>query len=165
MVAVQVHGNHAAIAFAGSQGNFQLNVFKPVLIYNFLQSVTLLTDASHAFATFLVQGLMLDEERIAHYVRDSLMLVTALTPRIGYDKAAQVAHTAFAERLSLREATQKLGYLSVAEFDTLVRPEKMTTNTRDIDTGTTLEDAVAVTRGENEGNTMVTPPLGHVSGS
>jgi len=126
MVAVQVHGNNAAITFAGSQGNFELNVFKPVLIYNFLHSVTLLTDASRGFVDYMVRGITLNRKKIDEYVHNSLMLVTALSPRIGYDKSAKIAHDAFVEGLSLREACLKLGYLSGEEFDKLVRPEEMT---------------------------------------
>lgn len=127
MVAVQVHGNHAAIAFAGSQGNFELNVFKPVMIHNFLHSATLLTDACHGFVSFLLDGMTLDRERIDYYVQNSLMLVTALTPRIGYDNAAKVAHLAHHEHLSLREAVLRRELLSGDEFDAIVRPETMTT--------------------------------------
>src|SRR5262249_3793303 len=112
MVAVQVHGNDAAIAFAGSQGNFELNVFKPVMIFNFLHSVRLLADVCHGFTEYCVRGIEVNRRRIAEFVENSLMLVTALSPRIGYDKAAQLAHTAHAEGLSLREANRKLGYLS-----------------------------------------------------
>ncbi len=126
MIAVQVHGNHAAIAFAGSQGNFELNVFKPVIIHNFLHSVTLLKDAAHGFVDFLLKGTVLNRGRIDAYVKNSLMLVTALTPKIGYDKAAQIAHVAFLEDLSLREACAKLGYLSAEDFEKTVRPEAMT---------------------------------------
>jgi fumarate hydratase class II len=126
MVAVQVHGNNAAITFAGSQGNFELNVFKPVMIYNFLHSVTLLTDACRGFVDHLVTGITLNRERIDSYVHNSLMLVTALSPKIGYDKAAKVAHTAHHDNSSLRAACLKLGYLTGEEFDALVRPEAMT---------------------------------------
>ena len=126
MVAVQVHGNNAAIAFAGSQGNFELNVFKPVMIYNFLHSITLLHDACHGFVDYLINGITLNRERIASYVNHSLMLVTALTPKIGYDKAAQIAHTAYVDGTSLRDACVKLGCLTGDEFDAIVRPEAMT---------------------------------------
>jgi fumarate hydratase class II len=126
MVAVQVHGNNAAIAFAGSQGNFELNVFKPVLIHNFLHSVTLVNDASRGFVDYMVRGITLNRAKIDEYVRNSLMLVTALSPKIGYDKAAKVAHEAHVQGLSLREACLKLGYLSGEEFDQLVRPADMT---------------------------------------
>jgi fumarate hydratase, class II len=126
MIAVQVHGNNAAIAFAGSQGNFELNVFKPVIIHNFLHSVTLLHDACRGFVEYLIKGITLNRARIDAYVKDSLMLVTALTPAIGYDQAARVAHVAYADGIGLREACLKLGVLSGAEFDRLVRPEAMT---------------------------------------
>jgi fumarate hydratase class II len=126
MVAVQVMGNDAAIGFAGSQGNFELNVYKPVIIYNFLHSVRLLTDTCRSFREHCVAGMEIDAERIAHYVNSSLMLVTALAPKIGYDKAAEIAKKAHHEKLSLRESALKLGYLTEKEFDELVRPEKMT---------------------------------------
>ena len=126
MVAVQVHGNNAAIAFAGSQGNFELNVFKPVLIYNFLHSVTLLTDACRGFVDYMVRGITLNRAKIDEYVHNSLMLVTAISPKIGYDKAAKVAHEAHVQGISLRDASLKLGYLSGEEFDQLVRPADMT---------------------------------------
>ncbi len=126
MVAVQVHGNNAAISFAGSQGNFELNVFKPVLIHNFLHSVTLIADACHGFVDYMVRGIELNRAKIDAYVRDSLMLVTALNPHIGYDKAAKIAHNAYVEGSSLREACLKLGYLSPDEFDKYVRAVDMT---------------------------------------
>jgi len=126
MVAVQVFGNDAAIGFAGSQGNFELNVFKPVMIHNFLHSVRLLADACRSFTDHCVTGMELDTQRIEQNVKNSLMLVTALSPKIGYDKAAQIAHKAHHERLSLREAALKLGYLTEKEFDETVRPETMT---------------------------------------
>ncbi len=125
MVCVQVYGANAAIAFAGSQGNFELNVFRPVMIYNFLHVVRLLEDACGAFAEHLVAGMRLDRARIDRHLRESLMLVTALNPRIGYDKAAKVAKKAYDEGLSLREACVQLGFLSGEEFDALVRPEAM----------------------------------------
>jgi fumarate hydratase class II len=126
MIAAQVHGNNAAIAFAGSQGNFELNVFKPVMIYNFLHSITLIHDACHGFVEYLINGITLNRERIDYYVNHSLMLVTALNPKIGYDKAAKIAKTAYEEGTSLREACLKLGYLTGEEFDGIVRPEAMT---------------------------------------
>src|ERR1700685_2009763 len=126
MVAVQVFGNDAAIGFAGSQGNFQLNVFKPVIIHNFLHSVRLLADACRSFTDHCVSGMELDYQRIEQNVKNSLMLVTALSPKIGYDKSAEIAHKAHHERISLREAALKLGYLTEKEFDETVRPEKMT---------------------------------------
>jgi fumarate hydratase class II len=125
MVAVQVHGNNAAIGFAGSQGNFELNVFKPVIIYNFLHSVNLLHDACQGFVDYLLEGITLNRDRINSYVKNSLMLVTALAPTLGYDKAARIAHTAYEDNSSLREACVKLGYLSGEEFDAIVRPEAM----------------------------------------
>jgi fumarate hydratase class II len=126
MVAAQVMGNDATIGFAGSQGNFELNVFKPVIIYDFLHSVRLLTDACRSFREHSVAGMGIDAERIARYVDSSLMLVTALTPKIGYDKAAEIAKKAHHEKIGLREAALKLGYLTEKEFDELVRPENMT---------------------------------------
>jgi fumarate hydratase class II len=126
MVAVQVFGNDAAIGFAGSQGNFELNVFKPVMIHNFLHSVRLIADACHGFVEYAIKGMEIDRGRIDAYVKDCLMLVTALSPHIGYDKAAKVAHTAHHERIGLREAALKLGYLSGEDFDRWVRPEDMT---------------------------------------
>jgi fumarate hydratase, class II len=126
MVAVQVMGNDAAIGFAGSQGNFELNVFKPVMIFNYLHSVELLSDACASFVDHCVVGIEVNRKQIDFYVKNSLMLVTALSPKIGYDKAAKAAHTAHHENLSLREAVIKLGYLSGAEFDALVRPADMT---------------------------------------
>ncbi len=126
MVAAQVHGATAAVGFGGTQGNFELNVFKPVIIYNFLHSVTLLSDACHGFVEFMVSGIEVNRDKIDWYVKNSLMLVTALAPKIGYDKAAKVAHTAHVDHSSLREAALKLGYLSGEEFDAAVRPETMT---------------------------------------
>jgi len=126
MVCVQVHGATAAVGFAGSQGNFELNVFKPVMIYNFLHSVTLITDACHGFVEYMVKGIEVNRERIAEYLRQSLMLVTALAPKLGYDNAAKVAHHAHVHRTSLKDAAVKLGHLSADEFDKLVKPEEMT---------------------------------------
>src|SRR4051794_14167461 len=126
MVAAQVHGATAAVGFAGSQGNFELNVFKPVIIYNFLHSVTLISDACHGFVEFMVQGIEMDRDKIDYYVKNSLMLVTALAPKVGYDKAAKIAHTAHVDHSSLREAALKLGYLTGEEFDAEVKPETMT---------------------------------------
>jgi fumarate hydratase class II len=126
MVAVQVFGNDAAIGFAGSQGNFELNVFKPVIIFNFLNSVRLLADVCKSFTDDCVMGIEVDAKRIDQNVKNSLMLVTALSSRIGYDKSAQIAHMAYHDGLSLREAVLKLGYLKAKEFDELVRPESMT---------------------------------------
>jgi fumarate hydratase, class II len=126
MVCVQVMGNDAAIGFAGSQGNFELNVFKPIMIFNFLNSVRLLADVCRSFAVHCVKGLEANRERIEDYVKHCLMLVTALNPKIGYDNAAKIAKTALKEGTTLREATLKLGLLSGAEFDQAVIPERMT---------------------------------------
>jgi fumarate hydratase class II len=126
MVCVQVMGNDAAIGFAGSQGNFELNVFKPVMIFNYLHSVRLLADACRSFVEHCVVGIEPNRERIAHFLRDSLMLVTALNQKIGYDKAAEIAKTAHKENATLRETAIKLGYLTGEEFDATVRPEEMT---------------------------------------
>jgi fumarate hydratase class II len=126
MVCIQVMGNDAAVAVAGSRGNLELNVCKPVMIHNVLHSTRLLADACGTFREFCVEGLEPDRERIHQHVVDSLMLVTALNPLIGYDKAAEVAKKAHAERSTLREAVVTLGYLSGDEFDRAVRPEDMT---------------------------------------
>ena len=126
MVCAQVHGATAAVGFAGSQGNFELNAYKPVIIYNFLHSVTLITDACHGYVEYMIKGIEVDRAKVESYVKNSLMLVTALAPKVGYDKAAQIAHTAHVEHSSLREAALKLGYLTGEEFDQLVRPENMT---------------------------------------
>lgn len=126
MVACQVMGNDASIGFAGSQGNFELNVFKPVMIFNFLHSVRLLADSCNTFTQFCVEGLVAHRKKIDYYLHHSLMLVTALAPKIGYDKAAKIAHTALHEHTSLKEAALKLDYLTEKEFDEYVKPEDMT---------------------------------------
>jgi fumarate hydratase class II len=126
MVAVQVMGNDAAIGFAGSQGNFELNVFKPVMIHNFLHSVRLLHDACRGFVEFCVNGIQLNREQIDEYLRDSLMLVTALNQHIGYDNAAKIAKHAHKKGASLKESAVELGLLDAAKFDELVKPEEMT---------------------------------------
>jgi fumarate hydratase, class II len=126
MVCVQIHGATAAVGFAGSQGNFQLNVYKPVIIYNFLHSVTLITDACHGYVEYMLKGMEVDRAKVHAHLKNSLMLVTALTPKIGYDKAAEIAHTAHVDHSRLREAALKLGYLTEEEFDQLMKPEKMT---------------------------------------
>jgi fumarate hydratase class II len=126
MVAVQVFGNDTAITFAGSQGNFELNVFKPVMIHNLLHSIRLLHDACAGFVEFCINGIELNREKIDEHLHKSLMLVTALNPHIGYDKAAQVAKNAHKKNISLRESVVELGFLSGEEFDRLVKPEKMT---------------------------------------
>jgi len=126
MVCCQVMGNDAAIGFAGSQGNFELNVFKPVIIHNFLHSVRLLSDACRSFTHHCAAGIEPNMERINYYVQDSLMLVTALNPHIGYDKAAQIAKKAHKEKSSLREAAIASGHLTGEQFDQWVNPEAMT---------------------------------------
>jgi fumarate hydratase class II len=125
MVAVQVLGNDTAVKIAGSQGNFELNVFNPVMIRNLLHSTVLLADACRTFREFCVEGLEADRERIEDLVHRSLMLVTALTPKIGYDKAAEIAKKAHHEGTTLKEAALALGYLTEAEYDEAVVPEKM----------------------------------------
>src|SRR5437667_7253760 len=125
MVAIQVMGNDAAIGFAGSQGNFELNVFKPVMIFNFLHSVELLSDASTNFRRFAIEGLEANRDQIDEYVRNSLMVVTALNPHIGYDKAAAIAKHAHREGTTLKAAALALGYVSEQQFDEWVRPERM----------------------------------------
>jgi fumarate hydratase class II len=126
MVCVQVFGNDAATTFAGSQGNFELNVYKPVMIHNFLHSIRLLHDAAHGFVDYCIAGIELNREQIDEHLRGSLMLVTALNPHIGYDKAAQVAKNAHKKGISLRESAIALGFLSGEEFDKYVKPEEMT---------------------------------------
>ena len=125
MVCVQVIGNDTAIALAGSQGNFELNVFKPVMIYNLLNSIRLLADACASFREYLVEGLEANRQQIQHFLTHSLMLVTALNPHIGYDKAAQVAKNAYQQNKTLKEACIDLGFLTAEEFDQWVKPESM----------------------------------------
>ncbi|MCZ6788082.1 MAG: lyase family protein, partial [Planctomycetota bacterium] len=125
MVAVQVMGNDAAIAVAGSQGNFELNVFKPVMVHNFIHSARILSDSCNSFRRYCVEGLKANRERIEELSERSLMNVTALAPTIGYDKAAKIAHKAQADETTLKEATLALGYLSAEEFDAIVQPAKM----------------------------------------
>jgi fumarate hydratase class II len=125
MVAVQVMGYDAAVAFAGAGGYLELNLYKPLLIFNVIQSIRLLADSCHNFTDFLVQGLKPDKAQIDAYLHRSLMLVTVLSPVIGYDQAAEVAQLAQAQGLTLREAALKLGYLSAEDFDRLVDPDKM----------------------------------------
>ncbi|MBE9116613.1 class II fumarate hydratase [Lusitaniella coriacea LEGE 07157] len=126
MVCVQVMGNDAAIGFACSQGNFELNVFKPAIAFNLLNSIRLLGDACSSFRDHLVVGLEPNREQIDYFLNNSLMLVTALNPHIGYDKAAQVAKKAHKEGTTLREACVELGFLTPEEFDRWVQPEQMT---------------------------------------
>jgi len=125
MVCVQVMGNDTAISVAGSQGNFELNVFKPIMIYNLLQSITLLADSCHSFTEYAIKGMQANLTRIKQYVKESLMLVTALNPVIGYDKAAKIAHKAYVEGSTLKEACLSLGFLTSEQFDQAVQPEKM----------------------------------------
>ena len=125
MVAVQVMGNDAAVSMAASQGNFELNVFMPVCIYNFLQSVRLLAQSIQSFNHNCAAGIKANRERMRHNLHNSLMLVTALNPHIGYEKAAQVAKKAFAEDLSLKEACVALGFLTAERFDEVFQPEEM----------------------------------------
>jgi fumarate hydratase class II len=126
MVAVRVFGNDHTVAFAGSQGNFQLNVYKPIILHAVIESVELLSEAVRSFDERCARGLAPDERVIAEHVEHSLMLVTALVPHIGYEKSARISLTAYREHLSLREAALKLGYVSAEEFDRWVRPADMT---------------------------------------
>jgi fumarate hydratase class II len=125
MVCCQVFGNDVAITVAGSQGNFELNVFKPVMIRNFLHSTRILADVCRTFREFCVEGLKPNRQRIAELVNNSLMLVTALSPKIGYDKAAEIAKKAHHEGKTLKETALELGYLTEAEYDEAVVPERM----------------------------------------
>jgi fumarate hydratase, class II len=121
-----VFGNDFAVAFAGSQGNFQLNVYKPVILHNVLTSAELLADAARSFRDRCAVGIEPNEKRIKEHLDHSLMLVTALNPHIGYEKAAKISLTAYREDISLREAALKLGLLTGDQFDSWVRPEEMT---------------------------------------
>jgi fumarate hydratase class II len=126
MVCCQVFGNHTAITVAGSQGHFELNVYKPVLAYCMMHSIQLLADVARSFTENCVEGIRADEKRIRELMERSLMLVTALAPRIGYDNAAKVAKTAHARGTTLKEEAVRLGFVSATDFDRLVRPDKMT---------------------------------------
>jgi fumarate hydratase class II len=126
MVCAQVIGNDVAVNIGGATGHFELNVFKPVIVYNTLQSIRLLGDAARSFTDNMVVGIQPNVARIEELMRSSLMLVTALSPHIGYDKAAQVAHKAHHEGTTLREAALALGFVTSEEFDEWVRPEDMT---------------------------------------
>jgi fumarate hydratase class II len=128
MVAVQVMGNDVAITLAGSQGNFELNVYKPLIIHNLLQSISLCSDACSSFTDYMIEGIEPNRSQLEENVEKSLMLVTALSPKIGYDKAAQIAHKAHKENITLKEAAEKLGFLSPKEFDKIVQPSKMLGN-------------------------------------
>jgi len=130
MVCIQVIGEDAAVAIAGSQGNFELNTMRPIVINNVLHSASILGDSCEKFRKYSIEGIILDEERISKYLNNSLMLVTALSPVIGYDKASAIAHKAFYEKTSLREAAIASGYVTAEEFDRIVVPSKMTGSPR-----------------------------------
>jgi fumarate hydratase class II len=125
MVAAQVMGYDTAIAVAGSQGNFELNVYKPMMIFNLVQSISILSDSCRSFSDYAVKGLQANRERIDYLVKESLMLVTALNPKIGYDRAAEAAKKAHKEKTTLKEACLALGHLTEEEFDEIVKPDKM----------------------------------------
>ncbi len=125
MVCCQVIGNDVTIGVAGSQGNFELNVFKPVMVANLLRSIRLLADVCRTFREFMVEGIQPNTARIAELVDRSLMLVTALSPSIGYDKAAEIAKKAHHEGTTLKEAALSLGYLTEQDYDAAVKPERM----------------------------------------
>ncbi len=125
MVAVQVMGNDSAIQIGGSQGNFELNVYKPVIIYNFIQSVNILADSINHFDTFCAQGIEANIERLKFYEENTLMLVTALNTKIGYDKASKIAKNAYHQGITLKQSALDLGFLTAAQFDEWVRPEEM----------------------------------------
>ena len=125
MACTQVMGNDAAVGFAGSQGHFELNVYKPMIAYNVLQAMTLIGDAAASFTDNCVVGIEADEERIAKLMRESLMLVTALAPTIGYDNATKVAKTAHKNGTTLREEAVRLGFVDAETFDRVVQPKDM----------------------------------------
>ena len=125
MVCVQVYGNDAAVAFAGSQGNFELNVYKPVIVHNVLESLALLADACDSFRQNCIAGLELDEKRVDKLMRESLMLVTSLNRHIGYDNAAKIAKHAHKNGTTLKEAAIALGLVTDKQFDQWVKPETM----------------------------------------
>jgi fumarate hydratase class II len=125
MCAAQVMGNDVAINWGGASGNFELNVYKPLMVHNFLQSARLLADACNSFREHLVVGIQARPDRLKYYVEQSLMLVTVLSPQLGYDNAAQIAKKAHAEGLTLKQAALESGLISEAEFDRVVRPEQM----------------------------------------
>jgi fumarate hydratase class II len=126
MVCCQVFGNHATITVAGSQGHFELNVYKPVLAYCMMHSIQLMSDVTRSFTQHCIEGIRADEKRIRDLMERSLMLVTALAPRIGYDNAAKVAKSAHARGTTLKEEAVRLGFVTPAQFDRLVQPDKMT---------------------------------------
>ena len=125
MVAAQVMGYDAAVAFAGAGGHLEINVYKPMMIFNIIQSVSILADSCSNFADFLVEGMEPNRKKIDRYLHESLMLVTSLSPVIGYDKASELAHYAFENDMALRDAALKLGFISAEEFDKIVDPYKM----------------------------------------
>ena len=125
MLCVQVMGNHSAITIGGSQGHFELNVYKPMIAYNILQSIKLLADGCNSFVKNCVSGIKLNKKMIDQHLNNSLMLVTALAPVIGYDKAAEIAKKAHKNGTTLKEEAIKLNYISEKEYDKIVRPEKM----------------------------------------
>ena len=126
MVAVQVFGNDHAVAFAGSQGNFQLNAYKPIMLHNVLESAQLLAEGIRSFNERCAVGIAPNEKRIKAHLDNSLMLVTALNPHIGYEKAARISLKAYHEDISLKDAALDLGYLTTEQFDQWVRPQDMT---------------------------------------
>ena len=131
MVCAQVMGNDAAVGFAGSQGNFELNVFKPMMIFNYLHSLNMLADSCNSFRSYCIEGLQVNHDKIQDHLNNSLMLVTALAPQLGYDQAAKVAHHAHVNQQTLKQACQDLGVLSAEDYDAIVRPETMTAPNRD----------------------------------
>lgn len=126
MVCCQVMGSHMSISIGGSQGNFELNVFKPMMIYNLLHSIRILSDSCRSFTDNCVKGLKANEDRIAEHLENSLMLVTALNPHIGYDNAAKIAKNAHEKNITLRESALEMNALTEEQFDEWVRPELMT---------------------------------------
>jgi fumarate hydratase class II len=125
MVAAHVIGSDQAVALAGSQGHFELNVFKPVILYNVMHSIDLLSDTCEMFSKYCIEGIEANTQRLNQYLEESLMLVTALSPHIGYDKSAKIAHFAYEHNLNLKQAGVRLGFLSEEQFDMWVKPEKM----------------------------------------
>jgi fumarate hydratase class II len=128
MVCIQVIGNDTAVAIAGSQGNFELNAMRPIIIKNVLHSANILGDTCDKLRRYSIEGITLDSDRISQYVNESLMLVTALSSVIGYDKASAIAHKAFDQKTTLRDAAISSGYVSAKEFDKIVVPKNMVGN-------------------------------------
>jgi len=126
MVCVKVIGNHNGITMAGSHGHFELNVFKPLIIHNILQSINIMSDSSRTFGLYCIKGIKADKKRIKHLLDNSLMLVTALAPKIGYDQAAGIAKTAYKNGTTLKKEVIKAGLLSEKEYDKVMNPLKMT---------------------------------------